>query len=129
MKELPTTVEFSDFCQRFVRNYWYEIAQNSHPLRSHSRRRKSFEKHLSGIEFSTSIEQDHDRKDHTLFVLLMANKVGDVWRFTFQAENGQWSIYSATSGSKGDEARVNWLDEFYSNSFRPFLEGLIRKSQ
>lgn len=53
----------------------------------------------------------------------------DVWRFTFRLQKGQWTIQSATSGSSDDEARVNWLDEVYSQWFRPMLNRLIRKSQ
>jgi hypothetical protein len=59
----------------------------------------------------------------------MTNTAGDVWRFTFRSKNGRWTIQSATSGSPDKDARVNWLDEVYSQWFLPFLDRLIGKSQ
>lgn len=129
MSKSPTAADFTVFCQRFVRNYWDEIAQGSLELPGSEPCEQSLEELLTEIEFSSSCEDDGDRKNLGLFILRMTNTAGDVWRFTFRAKNGQWAIQSATSGSPSNDARVNWLDEVYSQWFRPLLDRLIRKSQ
>jgi hypothetical protein len=124
MKNSPTAAEFTDFCWRFVRNYWNEIAQGTPELPGSEPCEQSLEELLSEIEYSSSCEHDGIRE----FTLRMMNTTGDVWRFKFRPKNGQWVIQSATSGSHYDEARVNWLDAVYSPWFLPLLNRVIRKS-
>ena len=121
MSNARITAAFADFCHRFVRNYFEDDRTD---LPGYEPSDMTFEEFLSETEYASLCEQDGPR----LFTLRMMNKSGDVWRFTFRSNNGQWTIHTATSGDSSNEARVDWLDEVYSQWFAPHLDRITRKS-
>ena len=122
MNKSQTAKAFGTFCQRFIRNYFEDDGSD---LPGYEPSEMTFEEFLSETEYNSLFEKDGPG----LFTLRMANKAGDVWRFTFRLVKGQWTIHSATSGDSSNEARVDWLDAVYSKWFVPLLNRITRKSQ
>ncbi len=129
MSDARTEAAFTEFCRRFLRNYWDEIAQGSSELPGSEPSEKSLEELLSEIEYQTFCGNDGDRECAGLFTLRMMDRLGGAWQFAFRRDNGRWYLQSATSGTRRPAHRVNWLDEVYAQWFRPFLNRIIEKSQ
>ena len=125
----PATQEFADFAQRFVANYWRDIAlggtdhfPGSEPCR------QTPEELLSEVEFDTWCEPGLTGPYATCFMLQMVGKYLDAWTFTFHESHPGWSLAAATSGSKSKPAQTDLLDGCYSRWFRPFLERITDDS-
>jgi hypothetical protein len=131
MTDERTEDAFIDFCQRFVRNYWDEIAQGPTELPGSEPCEMSLEELLSEITYQTFCGHDGNGECAGLFTLRMSrmNRFGEAWQFAFHRDNGRWRLQSATSETRRPSSSCNWLDDVYARWFRPFLDRIIEKSQ
>ena len=114
----------TEFTDSFVRSYWAEVVSDPPEFADHSDPcTETLEKLLADV----TVEWHQNAPEH--LEIVMQNRSGDAWRFTFVNSANKWTIHSATSGSPPSIDTVNMLDEVYSEYFRPFLEHIITAAQ
>jgi len=129
MKAFTATDQtFGQFAERFVRNYWTEVSNGSPEFVGHEKPcNQSTDELLSEVEYQTWTQLD-EASGTNVFTLVMTNRSGDVWSFTFRASTCGWTLVSASSGNLQNIERVDLLDEVYAYWFQPLFDRVIRNS-